>query len=81
MAPALRYLRANGDNSEFHTARAEPDEAFRQAQSERWSRGYFFGGLMGLIFPQSADSHLPEASMVIFSGLPLTVLVVFIFMV
>jgi len=42
---------------------------------------YFLGGVMGLMLPQSADSHLPEASMVIFSGLPLTVVVVFIFMV
>ncbi len=36
---------------------------------------------MGLMAPQSAASHLPEASMLIFSGLPLTVVVVFIFMV
>ena len=43
--------------------------------------GYCFGGVMGLIEPQSADIHLPEASMLIFSGLPLTVLVVFIFIV
>ena len=41
----------------------------------------FLGTANGLIAPQSADSHLPEPSIVIFSGLPLTVLVVTLFMV
>ena len=39
--------------------------------------GYF----LGLTLPQSADSHLPEASMFIFSALPLAVVVVAIFIV
>ncbi len=72
--PRAELRRVDGHDPHATFPRRNGSRPGRRRRTVRYFRPA--GGTTGLTLPQSADSHLPAASMVMVSGLPSTVLVV-----